>query len=285
MNMFFHLYTEPIQELDHYIIFFESCCRIYYMHSGRVFVHSIISFFSMFDKSIFNVLNTSLYLSLVILIYYYYKNIVENENNLVDILFFILINLVFWFKLPVFGETVLWLSGAINYLWPTLFLFLFIFVLYLDTNDIYKIKRKIYWFLIFLSSFFIGGAHEVIAVGSMGFLFFINCDYFIRNRKFHKGYVITFFINILGALFLLLAPGNITRSQLNSGGNLISRFVIVLNALLKSLLDNMFLSIIIVWGIIHIIIHLDKVKNDEVLKRNVFFYIIFFFCMLLVMPH
>ena len=90
---------------------------------GRTVAHIIAQSFLLFPKIIFSIANTSIYTLLIYVIYLNAKG--ENKEHKPRML--LLIHLVLWFTLPVFGQTCLWLIDSCNYLWTTCIMLLFIY--------------------------------------------------------------------------------------------------------------------------------------------------------------
>ena len=84
----------------------------YFTWGGRIVAHIIAQSFLLFPKIIFSIANTVIYTLLIYVIYLNAKG--ENKEHKPGML--LLIHLILWFTLPVFGQTCLWLIGSCNYL-------------------------------------------------------------------------------------------------------------------------------------------------------------------------
>lgn len=177
----------------------KSQIAFYQKFSGRVFLHAIIQFFCWVGKDFFNIINTIIFILLPLVITRF-----STSNNLQ---FGLIFATIIWFFAPVPGETIFWLSGSVNYLWPTLVLLIYI---YLFTNNrTIKVLMPL--------GFFVGALHEVIFVSVFIFsLIFIILE-FIRIRKIDKKNLILITLNILGGIFLFIAPGNLKRKEIMYG--------------------------------------------------------------------
>lgn len=81
--------------------------------NGRVISHALVMFFMMHDKMLFNICNSLVYLLLGwILMLYADKNPGKWKAGYLAVIY-----MAMWVFLPVTGQSVLWLSGACNYLW------------------------------------------------------------------------------------------------------------------------------------------------------------------------
>jgi hypothetical protein len=73
-------------------------------------------------KSIFNILNASIYVLVGLLL----NVVVSGKKAFLKFLHLALTFLLMWFFIPGMGSTVLWVSGAANYLWATVIILLFL---------------------------------------------------------------------------------------------------------------------------------------------------------------
>lgn len=84
----------------------------YQVQNGRSLSHSMLQFFCLFDKPVFDVVNTFVFLLVGQLVLWHifggqpYR--VAHEAA---------VYLAMWIFIPYFGQSVLWMSGSVNYLW------------------------------------------------------------------------------------------------------------------------------------------------------------------------
>ena len=93
----------------------------YMTWTGRSVCHMILRFFLLTDKMVFNVANSVVFVLLTLLIYWN----VEHKKKY-DTLVYLLINLLLWMFGVVFRQTVLWETGACNYLWGSAIIMSFV---------------------------------------------------------------------------------------------------------------------------------------------------------------
>ena len=93
----------------------------YMTWTGRSVCHMILRFFLLTDKMVFNVANSLVFVLLTLLIYWN----VEHKRKY-DTLVYLLINLLLWMFGVVFRQTVLWETGACNYLWGSAIIMSFV---------------------------------------------------------------------------------------------------------------------------------------------------------------
>ena len=84
----------------------------YMTWTGRSVCHMILRFFLLTDKMVFNVANSLAFVFLTLLIYWNVE-----RRKAYDMPLYLLVNLLLWMFGVVFRQTVLWETGACNYLW------------------------------------------------------------------------------------------------------------------------------------------------------------------------
>jgi len=105
---------DDLQPINGLLSLVRSQISHYTLWNGRFVAHTIVQFFLQFDKWIFNLVNTIVYIFLGLLILMISSQITKKEINT----FLIMTVFIFmFFLIPDFGQTVLWMSGAANYLW------------------------------------------------------------------------------------------------------------------------------------------------------------------------
>ncbi len=167
---------QKIQSLKDILI---SAKNIYFLHSGRVIVHTLIMLVLKLGNTARAVLNSAFFALLI------FELIKFPDKGKLRIPIALLIFPLLWCKIPVFGQTVIWLSGAIDYLWPTVALLFYIYLLdkILKKELEYK-KVKLALFIIY--SFIIGSLHEIVGVISTMILGFTFMYLLIKNKKINK---------------------------------------------------------------------------------------------------
>ena len=93
----------------------------YMTWTGRSVCHMILRFFLLTDKMVFKVANSVVFVLLTLLIYWN----VEHKKKY-DTPVYLLINLLLWMFGVVFRQTVLWETGACNYLWGSAIIMSFV---------------------------------------------------------------------------------------------------------------------------------------------------------------
>lgn len=180
----------------------------YYMWGGRCVVHFILQTLLLLGDGVANVFNSIAYLALSLLIY-----TIINKGNEVKPLLFLLINMALVFILPSFLETVLWITGGVNYTWGMLIILLFIYPFYTYFTE-GKIKNS--WVRntgMFLAGIIAGWTNENTAF-AMVLLIIALIIYLKIKKKEIPFWIITGLIGAcIGYLIMILAPGNYVRSM------------------------------------------------------------------------
>lgn len=180
----------------------------YYMWGGRSVVHFIAQVLLLLPPIVADLLNTLIYMGYVFLIY---CHIIGRGKNSISL--FILINLAIWFLQPVFGDTILWITGSANYLWGTFFILLFLLP-YRYYNGIQpKVPKQIlYTILLFLLGIIAGWTNENTA----GAMILIVGIFFLYYRSVNWKIPVYLIAGLVGALLgyivMIMAPGNFERA-------------------------------------------------------------------------
>lgn len=183
---------------------FSDVIRSQYYHyldvNGRFTSHFLLQLLLLFGKNIFNIFNVLVFLGLIYFVNIYSKN---RENTFFIYLFTIV---SIWFLMPFFGQTILWTTGAINYLWTSCFVVLFIIVFRRQKH--HPIKEPLKIVLLFFMSLFIAWMNESITFGVAVALFF----YFLFNFKTLQRSEFFMLLGFgLGVLLIIFSPGTFNR--------------------------------------------------------------------------
>ena len=114
-------YSKTVSEASSIRALFAQEYTQYMTWTGRSVCHMILRFFLLTDKMVFNVANSLVFVLLTLLIYWN----VEHKKKY-DTPVYLLINLFLWMFGVVFRQTVLWETGACNYLWGSAIIMSFV---------------------------------------------------------------------------------------------------------------------------------------------------------------
>lgn len=204
-----------VQEYQHYLD-----------HSGRNVVHLIDRFFLYQNKMIFNVFNSAAFVGIILLMY---VNVEKKKKH--DIWLLLSFVVLMWFKAVAFAQTILWETGACNYLWGSLIILGFVtFYRYqlkreadnIQTGKETKMTQQVLKAIGFLICGLIAGwCNENTSGGGfllcVIFLFFFLMENVPVGEKKIKGirpWMITGLIGeCIGMLIMVTSPGEISRTQ------------------------------------------------------------------------
>ncbi|MDR2546861.1 MAG: DUF6056 family protein [Lachnospiraceae bacterium] len=122
--IFFYIYFTPYLSDDIHVLvhmrdvksFHDFVSFVYNenINNPRIFGHLFVAIFVSIPKAVFNIINSLVFVLLVFLIY---DNVTLGLNKKQNSFFFLLTLFFFWRYAVAFGDTILWLSGAANYMW------------------------------------------------------------------------------------------------------------------------------------------------------------------------
>ncbi len=202
--------SEPISS---FLQLFPSMWNHYNAVNGRYTSHFLIQLFcGLIGKGVFNYLNTVIFLiflDLLVILSYGARKILPLCLSVFSVVFF----------LPFPGQTMLWLTGSINYLWSATFSLMVLKIVVGPIN-----KGFLLCFLSFFFGLFSGWMNESITFGIGGGMVvysFLNRDRFKGTTRWTVvGYII-------GCVMILLAPGTFNRAasgELNRDMNILQMF-------------------------------------------------------------
>lgn len=181
----------------------------YFNWGGRTIAHTFAQTLLMFPKTIFNIVNSIIYTCLVYLIYLHGK-LNRKEKYSSNSYLILLIHLILWFIIPVFGQSFIWLIGSCNYLWTTVIVLYFLLLFRKDEQESkwYKIT------FIFLISLLAGWTNENTSAGLIVILFSTLIIDKITTKKWNltKTKIAGIIGSIIGFILMICAPGNFVRN-------------------------------------------------------------------------
>ena len=177
---------------------FPSIWNHYNAVNGRYTSHFIIQLFcGLLGKNVFNIFNTFIFIlfcDLIVVLTYEKRKLLPLAIVVASVMYF----------LPFPGQTMLWLSGSVNYLWSATFSLIVLKILTVGGRRSFVVTL-----MFFLFAVFAGWMNESISFGIGGGLvvyFFIHRERFVGiSRWIVLGY-------LLGCLLILLSPGTMNRA-------------------------------------------------------------------------
>ena len=182
----------------------------YFDHTGRSVLELTSRVFFLFPKAVFDVANSFCFVGTILLIY---CNIKERKKY--DVFLYVLINLLMWIFSVDFCQTVLWLTGACNYIWGMFFVLSFITVyrFYMEQGE--KIKNKfIAGVFLFVTGVLAGWCNENTSGGAIMIVLLLSLKYYLEHKKIEKIMALGVGGAFVGFAFMILAPGNAARGSL-----------------------------------------------------------------------
>lgn len=198
---------------------------------GRSVCHMILRIFLCLPAIVFKIANSVAYIVLSLLIY---ENISSRKRY--DPMMFCCVQIGLWLFAVDFRQTILWETGACNYLWATMIILAFmtfvrrVFYGTITPHNPFSLATRVRYSVTLLLFGIVAGWCSENTSGAC--LLYLLILLGIGYRKYHKVVypVLCGAIgNLIGLLFMVLAPGNAERGQyrteLHSGlYGMVSRF-------------------------------------------------------------
>lgn len=187
----------------------------YLTWGGRSIAHTFVQGFLYLGKVSFPFINAFIFVALLLLIFWHS----QGRNISVSSHPYILacIALLVWLLLPRFGETVIWLTGACNYLWTTVLILFFLLPYSLKFSG-YRVFGKLPVSLpavgMFLGGIICGWTNENTAL-TMLLAICLSIYYFYKHNTLEPWMISGLVGAVIGYMLLVLAPGNYVRLAAN----------------------------------------------------------------------
>ncbi|MBE6606188.1 MAG: hypothetical protein E7635_04030 [Ruminococcaceae bacterium] len=241
----------------------------YKVMNGRAVTHTLAQIFLMFDKSVFDLINTAAFTILICFIVYHAKPTGKTNYSLMFLSAF----LSLWFFTPSFGKSYLWLTGACNYLWGILIILLYLLPLRRALNSPYGMKTTtiiVLSPLYFVSGVIAGWTNENTSAALIVISLLMIIAITIKRKRFSAWTLTGFAGNICGFLLMILAPGQSVRLEANGGfGSFdvwVKRFLLISTDMFKY--HGILLILLCIFAVIAII---RKKKPKDFLITGIFF--------------
>lgn len=242
---------------------FPSMWHHYCSVNGRFTSHFLIQLFcGLLGKNVFNIVNTLVFAIFI----YYFTKLVSYKNSIV-ILVLLLAAIVFLLPFP--GQTMLWLTGSINYFWTVTFSLLVIYYLLISKD---KTTKPLFLILLFMWGAFVGWMNESISIGVSGGLFLYMV---LKRKELDKNKLFLIMGYMLGTALIVFSPGTFARatgSGVNMDYNVIQFFTMRLVVIIQMLIKYP----IILVGIIIVAIQLYR-RNVSLLGYVSIFTLLFLY--------
>ena len=238
--------------------------------NGRLIPHAFAELFIWLGKDLFNVVNTVVYVTFGLLVYGFANHGKKKYNTFL----YLCIQASFLLVFPVYGQTMLWLDGACNYLWGVTFIlgFLFLYFKFYFNPELFQQK---YWIVISIFlGFLAGGVSENSSAACVagGFLFLVL--YKIKKVKIPKWALCGWITNLVCWAGLICSPANFLRKKaFTEAENVIERLMNRFETCNMHLYK--YLLILLVVALVLIVLEYLKSGISEYLFVSIVFLIMF----------
>ncbi len=243
----------------------------YLSNSGRIIGQFNIRLMLSVDKWVFNLLNSVMFAALVLLMYH---NVRRKKKY--DIFTLLLIIVFLWRYAVSFGQTMLWICGACNYLWGSVFILGFItfYRHFLGKAD--ETKKQIF---VAVAAFFFGvlagWCNENTSGGGLVLVLLFAANFIWDRKKEGKKAIYPFMITgvtgmCCGLIGMVTAPGVRNRSQM-MGDEEYTGIVGMMSRIYKTTVTvrELFFELFVILVIALVILFLSKkIKNWTDFRRN-----------------
>ena len=179
--------------------------------NGRILTHALVQFFMIYNKIIFNICNSIVFILTGFLLL---AHIRPNFKNWTPYMLVIIYASMFFF-FPHFGLSVLWLSGSCNYLWmcALLLFYLLFYRNYAGDTNTTTLKRIAKTLFMFILGLFSGCSNENSGGAVILLAFLFLCYWKWKKWKIPVWSICGIGGSCLGLLIILLAPGSKSRIE------------------------------------------------------------------------
>ncbi len=202
-------YGKIVEGADSFLDLIRQEQHQYMTWTGRSVNHMILRCFLSMDKWFFNICNSLAFVALTLLMYY---NIERKKRY--DFFVYLLICLFLWTFGVSFAQTVLWETGACNYLWGSTIIMGYITVFkhcrLADYEGTSQIAPAI---ALFLMGILAGWCNENTSGGCILLVVIWTGFYIYEKHRVRLWMLSGIAGNLIGFLFMVLAPGNANRMQ------------------------------------------------------------------------
>lgn len=273
------IYKKVVQEANSFLDLIRQEQVQYMNWTGRSVNHMILRCFLSGNKWIFNICNSFAFILLTLFMYYN----VENKKKY-DVSAYLLIQLFIWNFAVSFEQTVLWETGACNYLWGSMIIMGFLSLLrYCLKEDFSGTAQIAPGVGLFLLGVLAGWCNENTSGGCI-LLACIWVGIYAWEHKRIRVWMATGLIGaITGFLFMISAPGNANRMQFMEEEHdglfaLVSRWLKCCLAI-----RNHFFILIAIGIVAFVIVRLQKAGWKKSKNMLLFFFVFIATCFALVL--
>ncbi|MFC6323742.1 DUF3329 domain-containing protein [Companilactobacillus baiquanensis] len=232
--------TPHTREFHSIFDIFASQYNHYFMWNGRILAHSFVQIIMQFPKWVFDIVNSFVFLGLVVLI----KQIVQTlTKNVLPLFIEFLVVIALWFFLPLPGTTIYWISGAGNYLWMSIFYLSF--MLFVLKN--LKKNSSIWMVLGAIVLGFLAGTSSENSGPSVVIMLVLFGIYYLRSfKEIRVWHVLGVIFSMLGSILIIISPSSQGRGDKNTIMLLIIKFLDILKLIKHNSMPLMITFLVVI---------------------------------------
>lgn len=252
---------------------FKSTFNLYLTHNGRAITHFILMVFLMCGSVFRSIINSIFFVLLI----YELICFTTKKNLDLKILLSLFIFPLLWCTAPSFSDVIIWISGSVNYLWTTVLLLLYLYIIEKIFNNEEEYKGlKLLGYLIF--SFIIASLHEMTGIISIAMIGPVSLYLLIKNKKINKTLFLAGITACLGFLTIIVSPGSNVRKlveiqTMDVVPSFLERLLNCFNMIFLTLRNNPAILIMIIISLIFILIKLKNNFKKNIADKNICLYI------------
>lgn len=242
----------------------------YFSHGGRIISTAILQMILLVPKTVFNLINSIMFVVLGGMIYLH-ANWRKNSKPLLLLLIYIMM----FVYLPDFALATLWVSGAVNYLWPINVILLFL--LFFREEQKKEIclegwKQSVFIIMMALFGFCTGAANENTGGAAAGLATLFSIFIFVKYRRVKLWQVVAIVFAFLGNIFIIIAPGNMNRAvtTVDTSVSYLDRLNVMKIVTLRTTAE-LFLVMVVILMVAVCIMTAKKKLQQEVLWNTLFY--------------
>lgn len=240
----------------------------YMTWNGRSVLQILMTVFCLVPKRVFDFCNSLCFVVFSLLLYFNIKG-----RKKYDFMLYLLIQLFVWNFCVEFSQTVLWLSGACNYLWGMTIILCFITAYRYLLEKGKEVKHKGLIAAAMLPLGMLAGWGNENTSGGAGLLLLIfTVIYFWKNRRMEIWMVTGMGGMAAGFAFLIFAPGNAVRGAIVKAEENYSGLAAYVSRGLKVLqaMNHHFMIYIVIIILLGTYFYYTKRKWEEFVETGVF---------------
>jgi len=236
----------------------------YHLWNGRFVPHIIVQFFMQYDKIIFNIFNTLTYILLGLLIVKIGSYISDKKMNAVTL---IIIYILMFLTIPKFGESALWISGSVNYLWMAVIYLGFYFFSIKNRNDNWKTIL-----IAIILGFLSGATNENNGPATILIVILLAVYQCYKQRKISMWRILSIISSLFGFSLILFAPAATMRAEERGDVALsIDSISESFHSITQYVIDNYLIYLILILFLLLILFKNNRITEKMAINISILF--------------